>query len=818
MNKKNFLLLILLASLLSCVESPLELKKKANSLDSSLSDYYGTNKSLVYLDNPIILSQNRNRSSGSFKELNLEPRFITSNPILSEKCFFTENISPFVTQTQGTFFDCLSVKKDSNPGTTFLTSTSESWNYPVDSDEFIEVNTFYHMKKLSQEFLKTLSFAQKHILFGGGLPLIPATPANMKDTMTFWLTRNGLTQTLTAYSKCYMEDMNAYFDPASAELCFGWNEEYQRKYKFSMAQDPSVIYHEMGHALIKVMLNERNVKATFPLTSKLYEANLGSLFYDEAGAINEGISDYFSYYMNGRDSIGEWAMGRFFDAARPLRESSSLHKVSVAETFDKRLSYPDFLQYDPNETSKNYEDVHYAGQTVSHYLVALTEELKNTCSFPAQQSYSRVSTRHEASTNIVMTLLNETLAEIGDLFSTRNGSLSPLFMTNLNEENAYLWTQVVNPPNMKRFFQIFAKNIKLHMPSFCPSFNDDKSEILLDSYGLLLFKNYEDQKYGMGGASSQVDELNRRKSVLISKDFIELPTDRSIAYVFDSRQAIESIISQLTFEGENVQITDGLAGVNYNNNNIQISPGEVVGVSLNLVNNSNSTMAGVQILANDFDHMELKDSTKTYVNNIANANAGLPIASFSPCKINDFPKTNEGGVSCGSTTADNKGIYGTPPRYAIDSPQPVCFVQKLENNQVTWVSQDELRKTIGLSDHECLNKPSMSGNKFNPNECLMRFLPGANQAILGKIDPGKTWGETLQGNSPEAPVFNQSTLLLMEVNKWVPPGTTFNCRLRVRFSNCQDCYMKNATQEYSENEYASHEPFKVINFNFMVNQ
>src|SRR5690606_6608972 len=109
-------------------------------------------------------------------------------------------------------------------------------------------------------------------------------------------------QTLTAYAKCNIEPMNAYFDPSNNELCFGWNAEYSH-YHFFMAQDPSVIYHELGHTLIKVMMNERNVQM-FPSAVKPYDAYLGSLFYDEAGAINEGLADYFAYYMLGRSRVG----------------------------------------------------------------------------------------------------------------------------------------------------------------------------------------------------------------------------------------------------------------------------------------------------------------------------------------------------------------------------------------------------------------------------------------------------------------------------------------------------------------------------------
>ena len=86
----------------------------------------------------------------------------------------------------------------------------------------------------------------------------------------------------------------------------------------------------------------------------------------------------------------------------------------------------------------------------------------------------------------------------------------------------------------------------------CPEFTIDDSEKLLDDYGLLLFKSYEDRGNGidLDGLLSlsyfnfsgdhelfsdreinpvilntKVNEDNRRNTVLIAKDFIELDDD-----------------------------------------------------------------------------------------------------------------------------------------------------------------------------------------------------------------------------------------------------------------------------------------------------
>ena len=107
---------------------------------------------------------------------------------------------------------------------------------------------------------------------------------------------------------------------------------------------------------------------------------------------------------------------------------------------------------------------------------------------------------------------------------------------------------------------------------------------------------------------------------------------------------------------------------------------------------------------------------------------------------------------------------------------------------------------------------------FNPHECLVRFLPGANDANFSKIDPQKTYYETVV-KQLENPTFNSGNILIMEVNKWIPPGTKFRCRMRARFSNCSDCYTNtsSADDDYIDAEFNGSKPFKVINFDFDIN-
>lgn len=145
-----------------------------------------------------------------------------------------------------------------------------------------------------------------------------------------------------------------------------------------------------------------------------------------------------------------------------------------------------------------------------------------------------------------MMLVAETLSEIGDLNAKGVDDFgSPfvldIFFNNLNPNDSYLWSQVINQTTYRRFFQILAKNIyKYITPSIgglCPAFTKNDSEKLLDDYGLLLFKTYNDN----GNSSTDrtvtytdavsfipsqpltsVTETNRRKSVLVSKELLSL--------------------------------------------------------------------------------------------------------------------------------------------------------------------------------------------------------------------------------------------------------------------------------------------------------
>jgi hypothetical protein len=866
---------VVLASLSSC--DNITQSKVGSTRSPSSSTIPGG--ALIYEANPVVLSGNTNLTQVSYGR-SLTSRAITDNLYLTKKCDFSENGSTYTTLN-----NCIEVKNDrgvANSG--LIQKNGDSWTFATGSDEFYQVNAFYHVNKVQEIFTEALEFTRDTVHQGqmvANLP--PSIPYQPGLNRNFWLYSNvDPNATLQIYSRCYIDQLNAFFDPSKNEVCLGWNPTEDANTR--MVQDPSIIYHEMGHAFVKIMMNSRNQYTSgFTLVKTPFESELGSLNYDEAGAINEGVADFFSYLVNGRDSLFEWAAK---SQARPMSEDNYLH----AGRIPSNLRYPEFLHYAADQPTNAIEDIHNSGQIVSHYLYRLQESFKNQCS---NLSGMTADQKHAFASKMSILLLAESLGEIGDMTARGSDFLNPntgflsspaanltnIFFTNLNPDEAFLWTQQVEPANFRRFFRIFAKNIKNYISGYlCPEFTDDESEKLLDDYGLLLFKyygiegkgidqnnlpnpliNYQSvsvngfggstsingvNQFSNSGLSAAVNEGNRINSVLISKTLIDLPTDdRATATISDSRANIQSFLNQLTFEGSPVNLSEGLAGPEYNNDNVRISPGEVVGVALNLVNNSNSTMAGIQILANDWDHMKLKDSAKSYVNRSDNLtdHAG-EIARWEPCQIGGWPLDTEGGVvyspetnyasqtlgSCDYPTRTNKIfdeaslLLATPqPKYDQDAPQPICMVQLRDDNETKWVSQDEFREDIGLSDSECLNSSQTGGGvslDFNPNECLIRVLPGANQATLGKIDPGKTWAETMIATTSDSTAkFGANAFVMMEVNKWIPPGTKFNCRFRTKFSNCQDCYNdNNSSKDFLSFDFAGERPFKVINFAFEV--
>ncbi len=792
------------------------------------------NMGYVYEESPAILGG----AAVSASSINMAPyvyrkypKAITSNTILTGNCgmnfYFYGNYSDSLDnciQSLGNHTDFQSLPRQAE----------NTWMYPTGSKEFYQVNALYHVQKGVDTFFEKMAYAYKKI---HSLPLaVPkSVPSYLRSSNMFWFTgvssldsqifRNSF---LSSYSQCEAAN-NASFDPAGPSLCFGYHPSYPN---FFFVQDPSIIYHEFGHAMVSIMMNMRNGTAT---ETHPFRSNLGKFGFDEAGSLNEGIADYYSYVMNKRTHIGEWALG-LYNQSRPMSESDSAHVPALDTTSEGRLSYPQYINYDPNNPNIPIEDVHYGGQIVSHYMVALTEEFKSQCGISGDADGG-----HAAATSYMVLLLSETLSELGDLNAKGIDDFTipftdATYFNNLDPTNSFLWTQYVNKVTYRRFFQVFAKNIYKYITgSVCSGFDKNESEKLLDDYGLLLFKNYNDNgnstksrtlaytnavPFIPAQALTPVSENNRRKSVLVSKTLLNSATAVANSsstvgfYIIDNRTDMQNLLADLLYKGFPVPLSTGTAGVDYNNGNIKVSPGEIVAVIPNLYNSSNSTMAGVHLLANDWDHVNVTDRTT---------------GNFKPCVVDTVTTVDQGAeaaLTCTTTETDYKRLVKNTSTnlFPANAAAPVCMVQLESGNSTRWVSQNEFRRKQGLTlqDKDCLGYSTTGVSEtdfsFNPHECLARFLPGASDAFFSKINPSKTYYETVVKDS-DSKHFNAGNLLIMEVNKWVPPGTKFRCRLRAKFGNCSDCYTDaaNANDDYQDSEYNGPKPYKVINFDFDVN-
>lgn len=834
-NEYRLRLLITILSLMGILSScnPTEISgtgSRANILSNETGAYDGY--AYVYADSPAMSTSESYTPAvvniGKFSTGN--PQFVTSNTSLTGNCtinFFFYGSYPV------TLNDCVRSLTESTAITPTPRKSDRTFAFTPGTPEYYATNALYHINKVKNLFFEKLAFSYNQI---HALPLTTpkSIPSYLKDSKLFWFkavsntdSRTFNSDFLTSYADCEVE--NAYFNAAGPTLCFGRLSAYPN---FFFVQDPTIIYHEFGHALVSIMLNLRNGTGSqyHPLRSVM-----GTYGFDEASSMNEGIADYISFMVNGRTHLGEWALGRTTKQSRPMSESDSAHISGISETSEGRLSYPQFIHYDAYRPNTMVEDVHLTGQILTHYLVALTKTFKTECGLTSESDGG-----HSLATSYVMLLMAETLSEIGDLNAKGVDDFgvpfaADIYFNNLDYSSSFMWSSVVNQPNYRRFSQIFAKNIYKYITGrLCPSFDKNKSEKLLDDYGLLLFKTYNNNgnstsnravtytnavSYIPTQALTAVSESNRRKSVLISKQLLELATktetnSRPTYYLVDSPSQIQSVLTDLLFKGFPVPLSTRVAGTEYNNTNVKVSPGEIVGVIPNLLNNSNSTMAGVQVLATDWDHVDITDQTT---------------GNFKPCVVDTVTTADQGGQTantCTTTDTTYRRLVknASTGLFPANAAAPVCMVQLDEGSTSRWVSQNEFRKKQGLSllDKDCLGYSTSATSdtdfSFNPHECLVRFLPGANESFFSKIDAQKTFHESVIAEKDDQS-FDSGSLLLLEVNKWIPPGTKFRCRLRARFSNCSDCYTDaaNSNDDYLDSELNGSKPYKIINFDFDVN-
>lgn len=769
----------------SCVPSSSSASKKRRgaSTGSNTTFSVAPNFGRYFDDNPIILSGDPSleNTASLAPFLNNNQKFITTNQFLIAPC-----------GAGGTQIDnCLEVR-DSEVAN-YITATENRWAFSVGSSQFLEVQTFGNMRDITNKFMSNLEFSLNLSIGFGYQSALPTSLFNATNK-PFWF-QSGI---LKGYSNCGV-DNNAFYDSAGQTVCLG---NVTTSPPIFIASDPTITWHEMGHAFNQVSMNMRSRAFSGTIAT---QSSLGYLFYDEAGSINEGVADFYSQFMNDRTHFAEWGLGRYLLQSRPMSEDDDLHAPGINTTTEGRLAYPTYLTYDPNEPEVPFEDVHYAGQIISHFLTAFKQSIQDTsvCGLSSDQAMK-----------LTIHILVESLAEMGDQTATGSGILtssSSAYRVNLNPTDSLEWISKNNPINFRRFIQTYSKyflrTLGNPLLNMCGSaaYSRDDYEKLVDSYGLLLFKTYnEDDNHmslGHSGVRTVVTPTNRIKSEFIKKDLLILDNreNAATAFVIDSQADIKSAIEAMILSGQVSNISSQIDGdFAFNNGNAQISPGEVVGVAVNLFNNSNSIMAGVHLLANDWDHTK----NGALCNNLGD---NFPLNSEGAADLTNGEGTQGG---CNYTTRFNGKNNGLEPNESL---APVCFVELADTDATKWVGQERLRTSIGMSKQNCL------GGEDSPEDCFIRAIKGADHAFYSKLNPKQTWAESLQ-TEDGIPTFSTSNVIFFEVSPDIPPGTTFNCRLRARFTNCEDCYHDEnfIGDDYLDYEFAGAKPFKLINFRFTV--
>ncbi|MBF0313473.1 MAG: hypothetical protein HQK50_04900 [Oligoflexia bacterium] len=800
----------------------------------------------VLHDNPRILSGNPDLQEGvDFSTfLTREQDFITTGTVLENSCSAT------VFEINYNYYQCFKVLQASDA--TPLLPVYGRWAFDPSSNEFLEVHTYYHVNKVVGKFQELLAELYtrgnpRGAANGGGGNYLTSIPPNLYSSKAYWLESE-----LMVYSNCTTEESKneyAYYDPVLNYLCLPKHPDFTTLYA---SQDPTVIYHEVQHAFASLLFNLRGRAAAMTSANAKLIMGLGGAH--EGSALGEGLSDFVSYMMNQRTHIGEWGIG-LLGASRPMSEEDPMHIPGISRDDDSRLSYPFYVNYDPNFPKEPGEVPHYSGSIVAHFLVALVDELTSICGIDRGKAI-----------NYVYQAIMEALVELGDVTAKGSsnmaaGDVDRVNMSSLlDARGAYLsaqWIRAINPLNYRRFFQTFAKYMNTYLSNAsiiaCTSstYNQDKLEKLLDKYGLLLFRSYNDNGNGLSaghsGTLTKVNSINRQRSVLISKDYISLTPESTKAYVFDVAENMGGIVSTLRSSGLITNVSPLIPGsLHYNNGNGKISPGEIVGILPVLKNSSNSIMAGVQVLANDWDHGRLSDWTPLPAAYPSGDSKAIYSGDLKICNTfeDKFPLESEGAAntinasatpvagdceyitrmngvhkSCSLTQTNSAASdYCSLSNNEMNTAQmrqemlmPVCVVQYRDVNETKWISQKAFRESVGFDQSKCLISDS-------PFDCFVRAIPGGDQALYSKINPNSTWAKSVVAEG-SLPNFASWNLLLFEINPRVPPGTTFDCRLRARFTNCDDCWhdkSRSDGDDYLDYEYSGGNPYKIIHFQFTI--
>lgn len=162
-----------------------------------------------------------------------------------------------------------------------LLPTSSSQAYAPSDPEFQQLNSFYYATMLRDLVVDTLG----------------AT----------------LSGQISIDAHCNQQD-NAYFNPNSKRLCFGWHDAGSGK-KVWAADDADVVIHEAGHTV------NHSLASTSIMNSTV-----------EAGAIDESIADYWALTMLEDSQLSEWFLGSM--GVSYIRDATASFSYPASQNFE----------------------------------------------------------------------------------------------------------------------------------------------------------------------------------------------------------------------------------------------------------------------------------------------------------------------------------------------------------------------------------------------------------------------------------------------------------------------------------------------------
>lgn len=229
---------------------------------------------------------------------------------------------------------------------TFDSGTKRRLSHP----RYLETSMYFH---LMQAYDKAMALGAKEL----DVPFEDGSTAKPVITFDPWTRPDDMDRGSTVD--------NAYYKHADKGMHFAW---YNPSYEFRQAAaDPSVIYHEYGHA-VHYRLNPFWTGVTFT------PQELG-----DSGAIGEGFADYFSMLVSGGSSTAEIFLGSK-DARHASLTPDYCHLVPIYDSADVEC----------NVEKGGTTEIHPAGQLFSGLAMRLTQSGKEQLGKDEAESATRV--------------------------------------------------------------------------------------------------------------------------------------------------------------------------------------------------------------------------------------------------------------------------------------------------------------------------------------------------------------------------------------------------------------------------------------------